>query len=389
MATTARTAPTLVSGLRDPGGMVSGRIISDVSKEIGLYQPNSNPFTAIIGTLRGRRKATQYRFDWFEKDEYPREATVVSDGGTTITFGTNEADRFPVGAVLRNTRTNEKVLVTTAAVTTPTVTRAIGSNQQDMVEGDICVMLFVSAEDGATIGTLKGIQETNLYNYTGILRTPFGVTGRQANTDYYGGNDFNLERKVQGIEHAKSIENMLIFGGRHTMTGTFIRTIPAGLLYYLKSNEWDLNGTRPTERTFVEFLEEGMRWGKGGYLNGSSTKYLFHSARWGTEIEFWAKDKLETKVLSKVNGLALKKYVSTHGTIYLVHAPVFDRNDPDTAVLVDLNHVRYVYHQGRDTKLHKGREDNSEDARKEEYISDIGIEVKLEASHAVLTGLAV
>ena len=389
MATAARTVPTLVTGYRAPENTLTARVIADVSKTIYLYQPSSNPFTAIVGHLRKRRKATQYRFDWIEKDEYPREATIVSDGATTLTFGTGEGSRFPAGSVLLNTRTREQVLVTTAAATTPTVTRAIGSTQSTMTAGDICVLTRVVAEDGATIGTLTSIAEAGIYNYTEIQRWPFGWTGRQVNTDMYGGSDVDLERKVAGIEHAKNIEQMFLFGGRHTMTGTHIRSMSGGLEYFIKSNYWNLAGKRPTERAFVEFLEEAMRWGKGGRQNGSGTKWLFHSARWGTEIEFWAKDRLEMKSLEKVMGLKIKKYVTTQGTIMLVSTPALDYNHPDMAFLVDLNHIRYVYHQGRDTKLLKGREQPSADAREEEYFSDIGVEVQLEGAHAILKGIPV
>jgi hypothetical protein len=389
MATAARTPGTIVSTHRAPETTLSARVIADVADTIYLYQPSSNPFTAITGHLRKRRKATQYKYDWIEKDEYPRTATVVSDGATTITFGTNEGKRFPVGAVLLNTRTREQVLVTTAADTSPTITRAIGTTQQTMAAGDICVLTRVVAEDGATIGTLKSIKEVDVYNYTEIQRWAFGWTGRQANTDMYGGSDVALERKVQGIEHAKNLEQMFLFGARHTMTGTHVRSMSGGLEYFIKSNFWNLAGKAPTERAFIEFLEEAMRWGKGGHQNGSSTKWLFHSARWGTEIEFWARDRLQTKTLEKVAGLKIKKFVTTHGTIMLVHAPALDYNHPDLAFLVDMNHVRYVYHQGRDTKLLKGRQGNSADTREEEYFSDVGVQVELEASHAVLKGIPV
>ena len=212
MAIHARTAPTMVTGDRAPETTLSARVIADVAKTIYLYQPSSNPFTAITGHLRGRRKATQYRYDWIEKDEYPRTATVAADGGATLTFGANEGLRFPAGSVLLNTRTRESVLVTTAAATTPTCTRAIGSSQATMIVGDTCVLTRVVAEDGATIGTLKSIKEVGVYNYTEIQRWPFGWTGRQANTDMYGGSDVDLERKVAGIEHAKNVEQMFLTG---------------------------------------------------------------------------------------------------------------------------------------------------------------------------------
>jgi hypothetical protein len=88
MTTTPRATPTLVTGDRAPETTLANRLIADVSDTIYLYQPTSNPFTAVLGHLRNRRKVHQYRFDHIEKDEYPRTAPVVTDGGATITLST-------------------------------------------------------------------------------------------------------------------------------------------------------------------------------------------------------------------------------------------------------------------------------------------------------------
>lgn len=382
-----RTAPTLDTGVRAPETTLSQRIIADVSDTVYLYQPSANPFTAMVGKLRGKRKATQYRYDWIEKDEYPRETTVVSDGGTTITVTTGEGSRFPVGSVLLNTTSRESVLVTTEAASAPTVTRAVGSTQVTMNAGEKLVLTRIVAEDGATIGTLKSIREVDQFNYTEIKRRPFGWTGRQANTDMYGGSDVDLERKVEGIEFAKDLEQMFLFGTRHSITGTHIRSFSGGLEYFISSNIWDLNGTKPTERAIIEFLEVAMRWGKGGSQNGSSKKMLFGSSKWLTEFDAFARDRLRSKNLDTVAGLNISEFVTPHGTIFLVRTPALDYSHQDMAFLVDLNHVRYVYHQGRDSKLLKGREGNDADEMKEEYFADVGVEVQLEGAHALIKGL--
>ena len=143
-------------------------------------------------------------------------------------------------------------------------------------------------------------------------------------------------------------------------------------------------------RAFNEFLEEGLRWGRGGFLQGgAATKYLLASSRWLTEINSWAENKLEYRILDKSIGFAAYEYKSPHGRVMLVHAPILDEFHPDYAFLTDINHADYVYLRGRDTKLLSGREANDLDGEQYEFLSDVGIQVEFEQSHSLLKGLGV
>lgn len=385
---TPRTAATIVTGNRAPENMQTGRIIADVSDTIHLYAPSANPFSALTKQLRGKRKATQYRFDWFEKDELPRSSTVlttgITDSGTSIEVAASEGGRFRAGDLVLNVTTREVLLVTAVASDVLTVTRGWGSTAAAMASGQTLTVLGPSAEDGSTLPTVKTVKEEAKYNYTQIIRTAVSWTGRQVNTDYYGGSDVMNERKVAGIEHQKSIENLFFFGTRNSATGTHVRSTTGGLDYFISGNAWDLGATAPTENGFLTYLEYAMRWGKGGYQSGNAEKFLFHSARWASFIETLAKAKLQTFQDESTYGIKILKYKTAHGVLNLVHAPVLDYEHKDFAFLVDLNQVRFVFHQGRDTKLLKNRQENDLDALEEEYFSDIGLEVQLDESHGVV-----
>lgn len=390
--TNPRTPPSMISGDRGPEQLNQTRVIADVQDEILLYMPSASPLTTLTGKLRKKRTVTQSKFDFLTKDEYPRTVKLAADSviaDTVLDVEAGTGARIAANYVLLNTRTRESVVVTSVATDALTVVRGVGSVSQDMNTGDTLVFTRAVYEDGANIGTLKSVKEDAEFNYTEIIRTPFGFTGRQINTDLYGGKDQMTERKWFGIEHAKSIEKMMFFGTRALITGTHQQTFSGGLEFFIKSNIWNLGGTVPSERAFVEFLEEGMRWGRGGSQEGSGTKYLFASSRWVTELEFFAKDKLQYKVLDKQIGLSAMEYVSAHGRVMILRTPILDYNHPDFAFLTDLNHVRYVRHQGRDTKLLKGRQGNGVDGEEEEYMSDVGSQVELEASHSILKGLLV
>lgn len=388
-----RAYPSIVTGERSPETTNAVRLIADVRDDILLYMPNKNPLVTLTGKLRKQRTSTQARFDVLTKDQYPRKVTLAADaliGATSLTVQAGEGTRVvSLYGVYKNLSTGEQVLVSSVSTDTLTVVRGIGGGAAAMTAGDSLVFLRAVFPDGAGKGVLKSVAEQSDYNYTEIIKTTYGFTGRQANTSFYGGRDPMTERKWQGIEHAKSIEYMMLFGRRHLISGSSPQhTFSGGVDFFINTNTWDVSDVEVNERAFVEFLEEGMRWGDGGYQSGSATKYLFHSARWGTQLEFFAKDKIQYRALEPVAGLKLNRYVTTHGNVILVPTPILDEYHQDRAYLLDLNHIRPVTHQGRDTKLVKDIQANDIDGSEEMYISDKGAEVVLEASHARITGLS-
>ena len=386
-----RTAPTMIGGVRGHEQLNSARVVVDMEDQILLYQPEATPLMTLTGKMRRKRQAINPRFDWLEKDEYPRglDVTAAADSDdTSISVTTGQEARVYAGAVVVNLRTGENILVGgTSSGTLSSLVRAIGGGAGDVQVGDKLLYAFNAYEDGAGLGALRSIQEFNFYNYTQIVRTPFGFTGRDLQVELYGGRDEMTETKWQAIEHKKSIEYAMAFGKRHLITGTHQQTFTDGIDNRIVTNRWNVAGTTLSERAFVEFLEVGMKWGKGGNQNGSGTKYLLCSSRWLTEINAWVGDRLRYKVLDDSIGFAAQEFNSPHGNVELIRWPLLDYYHPDRAYLLDLNHVRYVYLRGRDTKLLYDRQANDIDGKTNEYFSDCGAQTEFEHSHAALYGL--
>jgi hypothetical protein len=53
-----------------------------------------------------------------------------------------------------------------------------------------------------------------------------------------------------------------------------------------------------------------------------------------------------------------------------------------------MDNVAYCPLTGRDTKLLTNRQANDEDAQKDEYLTEFGIEVRLPKTHAIIKGVA-
>jgi len=388
-----RTDPTLVSGTRGPESQNAARVVVDMQDEILLYQPEATPLLTLTGKMRKKREAVNARFEWLEKDEYPRslEVTAAADSDdTAISVVAGQDARVFVGAVVINLRTGENILVNAAPTSGSlgTVVRGIGGGAADIVIGDKLLYAFNAYEDGSGLGVLKSIQEFNEYNYTQIIRTPFGFTGRDLVTELYGGRDEMTETKWQAIEHKKSIEYAMAFGKRDLRTPSHQQTFTKGVDSFIVTNRWNVEGVSLTERAFVDFLEVGMKWGKGGNQNGSGTKYLLCSSRWLTEINGWVGDRLRYKPIDDSIGFAAQEFNSPHGNVELLRWPLLDYFHPDRAFLLDFNHIRYAYLRNRDTKLYVDRQANDIDGKTNEYLSDVGVQVNFEHAHSALFGLA-
>lgn len=391
-----RTEPTTVSGYRAPEDQLSNRVVVDMSDRILRFMPEAQPFLTLTGRIKGKRKAHNLKFEWMEKDFKPRRLTIngsQTDVDTSVELAAGDGNKVAANDLIRNTRTGEVFLTSSITTDTLTVVRAIGSNGVAMNDGDVCVILGSSYPDNATLGTPKSIQEYANFNYTQIFRTPFAFSGRDIVTELYGGDDVTTETAWQAVEHKRSLEYAFLFGKRHTIAATSTvkqRTMTGGLEWALNTNIWNVAGVTLNSRVFNEFLEEGLRWGKGGRLQGGAAhKYLLLSSRWLTEINSWAEQKLEYRVLDDTIGFGVMEYKSPHGRVSLVPSPILDEFHPDYAFLVDMNHVDYVYLRGRDTKLLRGREENDRDGEAYEYFSDCGLLVEFEQSHALLKGISV
>jgi hypothetical protein len=389
----SRVAPTMVAGQRGVENILAARVAVDMDEEIHSYQVSAAPFTALSKKARKKRIVENPRFDFMMKQEYPRGLELSADsivGVTTMSVLVGQGARVAKNHVLLNTRTGEVMVCTaTPAADVITVVRGIGSTETDALTGDTLVNAFTAYEEGADIGDKKSIKEDGEFNYTQILRTPFSMTRTLMQTRLYGGREELTETQWQGVKHTIDMEYAYFFGRRHTRTGTnHQQRFMGGLNYFIATNRWDVTGVKLTERAFVEMLEEGMKFGDGGRYQGKGTKYLFASARWVTEIEFFAKDRMQTRVLDSVYGLEVTEYRSGQGTVMIVPDPILDEFHPDMAFLVDLNHVRPVRLKGSDTKLLDNRQGPGVDGEDFEYLTECSIQIEEEASHVALSGLA-
>ena len=391
-------SPTFVSGARTTGDIVSGRIKPDYAGEIFTYQPDGNALALILTrSKRKKRTATQYMFNFLQKDRYVyRDRVAHATPGSSYdaddtSIAVNDGSVFGARDVVLVPDTMERFLVQSVSSNTLTVEqRGLGETAQPIADGSELVVIGNAYPENAAAGTPNSIQEEVVFNYTQTIRTPFAFSGREMNTDMFGGPDMKTEEKWQASAHAQKVENAILWSARdlfNDASSVKPNTTMGGLHYWTgASNQWDLNNVPFNHKNLVEYLEYGMYYGNGGRF-GTKTKWLFGSSAFGTEIESWGHDKVRLVPEADTLGIKVKKIVTTHGNIMYVDHPLFEGANRDKAFLVDINHIRYVEHQGRGTQLRRNIGTPSVDGKTHEILTDCSIEVTLPKAHGFWFGL--
>ena len=398
---TPQPPPTTFAGVRGPNDAVSSkRLKADVSDTLLLTEPSTTPAAFMIGKLRERRTATQFEYTHLEMRPYPRDLTltVAYAGGnapgasTTLTFSVADAAKVVPNNVLRHNATGELFLVVSiGGAGVVTVLANIGGTAVDAAiaipAADDFTIINSAYRDGSDIGESRTVIDQPVSNFTQIFRTPYGWTGRQLNTEFYGGSDKDVVRKWAAVEHAKAMEYSLFFGKKALLTDTAsgkLITLTGGLLFHVKTNVYDVQNNAIDETQLVRWLESAMVYGDGGNLNGRGVKYFFASPRICSDIQLMFEDRLRHTPIDKQYGLWAEDFETAHGMIRIVRTPSLRGSSATFGFLVDLNHVRYVAHRGRDTKMLEDREDNGVDGEREELMSDVGWQIEIEEAHGAI-----
>jgi hypothetical protein len=378
--------------MRDTNTVLAARLKIDMSERIALLQPSATPFVTFLKRAQGNKEvATNPKFSWLEDDLGARWDAINAVAGFTdadTKLIVDHGEYFSVGDTVKVPRTGEVLLVT---VINPdgdntdeiTVTRAFGTTTAAaLVDNDPLVIIGNANQEGGASRTIKSTTEVEAYNYCQIFKTTFGLTNTAIATDMYGGPDLAYQQKKKGIEHMIDMARAFYFGQlKADVTGDHPRRATKGLLAFLTSNNYDASGAL-TKDEFDQGICEYV------FLKGSKEKLALCSARVLSVINGWAESKLQTKQGDDTFGLAVTEYISPFGKLNLVHEPLFEGAVyGGYAAFIDVENVKYRPLKGRDTTLETNVQANDVDGRTDQYLTEAGLEVRLPATHALLTGV--
>jgi len=346
---------------------------------VELLEPSAAPLTYLMSKM-GKDPAGNPKVEWLENEAMPRYTTLSASAASNATSFGVTADIFRVGDVVRFTSAGFAVLITATAAGSVSGTKVGGTAQASAASSAEVFIVSNSNAEGATLREIRYPQLVTASNYCQIIRTPVGLTETEQATKHYSGDERRRLQKEAGIEHARALDQTFFFGARD-ITGT--QRLCGGLKEFISTNVTnDSGGT--TEAEWQTFLKSGFRY-------GSRRKVAFCSPAAIAALEGYARSNIKVESSQshgETYGIEMSTYVSGQGRVDLINQVHWQ----DSTVyggyvfLVDMDAVKM--RPLRDTRLKENVQAPDYDGFKDEYITEVSLQVTHERRHALLTGVS-
>lgn len=389
--------PTVQTGPRGTIDLLEDLIVQEMMRKVAVLETSARPLTTVLSYLE-KVVSTDTPEPQHTEDELLPTIDLL-DGDHLANDNTLDVDNptfYTIGDILHFPATGENARVTAAPGTSPiTVRRGVGNTPPaDLSDNTAIWILGAALEEGATSRQALNTLEIPFTTYMQIIRNSMEATGTQLATRQLGG-DFDDQAEKKLIEHKKQMEHFFKFGrqGRDTVNGQYLRTM-YGIFERVQINRFAVNGVLG-EGEWEAFCEMGSAY-------GNARKLFIAPPRVLRSINNFARNRLITVPEDQAYGLMMRRYNAACGlTVDLVSDRELKGDvyggygimlDPDYCVI---RYLRAGPESGRPAKYQgsafckrvENIQANDADRRKDEYFSELGLQMIHERVHAVLTGV--
>lgn len=391
------------AGLRGTGSWGTDERPKNFRELILWADPNGTaPLYALMAKAR-KESTDDPEFAWWEeKLEAVRltvDGTGASSSSTALGVTAGGLNVVP-GDVLMVEKTElatyDNEIVTVSSVTSDTaivIKRGqAGSSAAAIPAGAFLTKIGSAFQEGTGAPNFSTRNPTKLKNFTQIFKTAMGITGTAQATHARTGEAWANDKKRKAFDHASSIEFALMFGQAYEdTTGSQPIRYMGGLREFITTNV-KIYTTTPTEDVFLDDVYKVFNYsamGAGterlvlagnGFLNGLN-KLARNSS--STRINFQG--------TLKVYGMELQKWVLPQGTLGVRTHPLMNLHPrfTNSAFILCPPGLRWRPLRGRDTKFMDNIQNNDEDTRKAQWLTEGGLEVNHEQTMGYLGNFVV
>jgi hypothetical protein len=388
-------------GLRGSRSYSADAIPKNWREGILRLYPNGGAVLTALSALLEAEQTSDPEFSWWERPLPIRETYTAGGTAVATTLATSLSPGgigdpgkiFRKGYILQvvgTGGTNEKLLVTADQTvgTSVAVQRQFGETVAAIIPADAILRVVGNAnEEGAPTGTPVAVDPVKQFNYTQIFRTPLHIT-RTAKKTRLRTDDAIVQAQIEALENqAQDMEYSFLFGERLETTGTLgqpMRTT-RGLVPSIKAlapGNVTTAGATTSEDQLLAALEPIYRYGSAEklWLVGSrAMMVLTKIAKNGSELNLEAGDD--------VYGIRVRQFVTAFGDGYIRQHPLFNLYSDwrGLILVIDLPHVSYRYVD--DLMYLEHRQNPGDDALKNEWLAECGLELHHATAHGVIQGV--
>jgi hypothetical protein len=160
--------------------------------------------------------------------------------------------------------------------------------------------------------------------------------------------------------------------------------LTGGILFFIASNVVSVGGAL-TEAVFNNtFLRPIFTADK----NFRKKRTLFVSPLVGGVLNQMANGKIQLVPSDKTFGITVNRYLSFFGEVNIILHPLLEGDFfGGSMICTDLGSIGYKYLMGRDTSLEEDIVKAGADARTDQFLTECGLKVRLEATHGFAYGI--
>tara|TARA_R110002012_G_scaffold321997_1_gene553274 strand:- start:4340 stop:5818 length:1479 start_codon:yes stop_codon:yes gene_type:complete len=249
--------------------------------------------------------------------------------------------------------------------------------------------------EGAAVGVESRKKVRRLKNCTQIFREPYTVTGTAKAAKHYGGSEMS---RLQARKLAKikgDIEWALLTNGAISLDAssenpkrTFQGLGVGGTAGSISSLNADANANcQWDESEGLNNLDGVVEYVFSDMVSGSMTKTVFASNKWMVKLAA-ATRSADTGFYDTgektTSGLRVRSYMGPVGQLDFVAHPYLKGAYEDYAVAIDPANFSVRPLAGRDMQLRKDIVKDGRDGQTDEWLMEVGVEVRNEQTHAIL-----
>lgn len=360
-----------------------------------LLEPNgSAPLTAMLAMLNSESTDDPVYHN-FRKDlpgfTFLHSGSALAAATTITAVSSDDLSFFRAGMLVRNYRTGEVLKITSKPTpTTLNVTRGVGQSGtgQAINANDVFFMVGNSNPEGGDTPEAVQHNAASTTNHCQIFRDPVKVTRTAMQTNFRTGDQYKEKARDSLKHHMMAMERAFLWGRYDSITGSNgePERYTGGLISALSTNVLDLAAASTpntlTEQDFDAFLAQYA------FAYGSSSKLAIVGWRVADLLQRMAKDRWQIAMMNGAGsyGITFTAYDTFAGRLMVKTHPMFRQisGAEDMMLIVDTADLRYRYVQ--DTVLLKDRQSPGIDGVVDEYLTECGLELLQEKTHALILG---
>ena len=192
-----------------------------------------------------------------------------------------------------------------------------------ITDGDYFTVIGNAFEQGHPLPSIRSTKEVDYWNYHQDQRTPIGISEISEASDHRGEQDWPFQQRKAGVSHMRKIEYQGWWGKPVAgdkayyvaATGNADPATGGGINHYLSeyapANQ-KLDETDITEDEFQDFMEYVFEFGD------ADLRYCYCPPRLRTALDKWGISKLNTFTKDTMYGLAVGRWLSSHGEVVFI-----------------------------------------------------------------------